>query len=32
MGQLMREYRLRWWDKGFAHDDYAPTQRVTAGP
>lgn len=28
----VREYRLRWWDKGFAHDDYTPVQRVTVGP
>ncbi|MEY3789048.1 MAG: hypothetical protein RLZ75_3256 [Pseudomonadota bacterium] len=29
----LREYRLRWWDKGFAHDDdYTPVQRVTVGP
>jgi hypothetical protein len=28
----VREYRLRWWDKGFAHEDYSPLQRVTIGP
>jgi hypothetical protein len=28
----VREYRLRWWDKGFAYDDYKPVQRVTVGP
>ena len=28
----LREYRLCWWDKGFAHDDYTPIQRVTVGP
>ncbi len=28
----IREYRLRWWDKGEAHGDYSPIQKVTVGP
>jgi hypothetical protein len=28
----IREYRLRWWDKGEAHSDYSPIQKVTVGP
>lgn len=28
----VREYRVRWFDKGEAHGEYSPVQRVTAGP
>ncbi|MEI6268799.1 MAG: hypothetical protein WCP01_07970 [Methylococcaceae bacterium] len=28
----IREYRLRWWDKGDANGEFSPVQRVTVGP
>ncbi|MDD5034944.1 MAG: hypothetical protein PHE55_09320 [Methylococcaceae bacterium] len=28
----IREYRLRWWDKGEAHGEFSPVQRVIVGP
>jgi hypothetical protein len=28
----IREYRLRWWDKGDAHGELSPVQKVTVGP
>jgi hypothetical protein len=28
----IREYRLRWWDKGIANGEYTAVQRVNIGP
>ncbi len=28
----IREYRLRWWDKGDANGEYTPVQKVTVAP
>ena len=28
----VREYRLRWWDKGEANGEYTPVQKVTVAP
>jgi hypothetical protein len=28
----VREYRLRWWDKGEANGEYSAVQKVTVGP
>ena len=28
----IREYRLRWWDKGEANGEYTPVQKVTVAP
>ncbi len=28
----IREYRLRWWDKGVANGEFSPVQRVTVAP
>ena len=28
----IREYRLRWWDKGQANGEISPVQKVTVGP
>jgi hypothetical protein len=28
----IREYRMRWWDKGQANGEFSPVQKVTVGP
>lgn len=28
----IREYRVRWWDKGAANGEFSPVQKVTVGP